>query len=173
MPRSKNFFTNLKLYHTHFLWQKSFFARQLLPEKIKIFHFEKSSFSKFFPTLQIKKRSFFQDFSEWKKHKDTKTSFFGCFRKSVQMKCCPFTLSIQGMSKKCFPSFYLSSLLPIFHFTSFSTFDQCQKTAFLNLKGGKKLWKTEFFEMENLDFLRKELSSEKTFLSQEVGMIKL
>ena len=27
--------------------------------------------------------------------------------------------------------------------------------------------------MENLDFLRKVLSSEKTFLSQEVGMIKL
>ena len=132
-PDQTIFLIKLKPYHTRFLSQKLFFHRQLLPEKIKILCFKKSRIFDFFPTSQIKKRSFFEDFSEWKKYKNTKIELFGCFRKSIRLECFPFTLAIQGMSKKCFPSFYLSSLLPLFHFTSFSIFDLCQTTAFLNL----------------------------------------
>ena len=71
------FFTNLKLYHTHFLWQKSFFARQLLPEKIKIFHFEKSSFSKFSPPFKLRNALFFKISQNGKNIKIQKPNFLG------------------------------------------------------------------------------------------------
>ena len=47
------------------------------------------------------------------------------------------------------------------------------KSAFLNLKGGEKVQIFGFFETQKLDFLRNKLSVEKTFLSQEAGMIRL
>ena len=77
------------------------------------------------------------------------------------------------MSNKYFPSCYLSSLDPIFHVTCFLLFNICQKTTFLNLKGGKKPEISAFFETQKLDFLRNKLSVEKNFLSQEAGMIRL
>ena len=67
----------------------------------------------------------------------------------------------------------MSSLDPIFHVTCFSAFDICQKTKFLNSKGGKKVSVCGIFETQKLDFLLKESSVEKMFLSQEVGMIRL
>ena len=41
------------------------------------------------------------------------------------------------------------------------------------MKGGEKVQIFGFFETQKLDFLRNKLSVEKTFLSQEAGMIRL
>ena len=41
------------------------------------------------------------------------------------------------------------------------------------MKGGEKVQIFGFFETKKLDFLRKELSVEKTFLPQEAGMIRI
>ena len=66
----------------------------------------------------------------------------------------------------CTCNFYLTSHI-------FRVFDFLQKRAFLNLKGGKKVQNFGFFEKQKLDFLQNKLSVEKTFLSQEAGMIRL
>ena len=66
----------------------------------------------------------------------------------------------------CTCSFYLTSHVS-------RVFGLLQKRSFLNLKGGKKVQIFGFLETQKLDFLRKELSMEKIFLSQEAGMIRL
>ena len=76
---------------------------------------------------------------------------------------------IRNAFKACFwctCNFYLTSHI-------FRVFDFLRKRAFLNLKGGEKVQIFGFFETQKLDFLRNKLSVEKTFLSQEAGMIRL
>ena len=135
--------------------------------------FEKCKNLNFFPTLQIKKNSFL------KKIKNTKNMW-----SKIEVTCAPKTC-LESISNTrviwigewitCNPngSCYNPSTIEFAIFYIFSNLNILWKRAFLNLKGGKKAQIFGFFETQKLDFLRNKLSVEKTFLSQEAGMIRL
>ena len=94
LPRSKKLFYQMKTLSYPLLVIKRFFRRQLLPEKIKFLSFKKPRFFDFFPTSQIKKSPFSEDYPEWKKYRNEKMVLFGCFWTSIQMECYDFALVI-------------------------------------------------------------------------------